>query len=257
MKILQWLLICVYLLWAPTNTWALSQDPRVVKINAQQLKSLMSRAPTNAQRQSLLLSRARRWGLDELAYQLAKKQAQAHPKSADAHFLYGLAARYYAEDRFLNNRGADPVGLYNSLLPVIREQLHKAQSMDPKSALFNMSYGFWLWQFGGDVNEGLRLVKQARLLDPRHVETIATLGVMSANRSGNCYNLKQAEQLLHLAIQIEPDYALPKAQLMDLLYSQKRYAEAKQQFDAYMAVVPPELRKTPSMLKWKKKLDIL
>lgn len=214
----------------------------------------MSRTPINAQKQALLLSRANRWGLEELGYQLAKQQARAHPKSADAQFLHGLAARYYAEYRFLNNRGADPVSLYTSLLPVIREQLHKAQNMNPKSALFNVGYGFWLWQFGDNMNEGLRLVKQARLLDPHHVGTIATLGEMFSNHSGNCYDPKQAEQLLRLAIQIEPNYAYPKATLMSLLYNQKKYAAAKQQFEAYTAVVPKEFRQTPDMLRWRDRL---
>lgn len=214
----------------------------------------MTRAPLNAQRQAVLLSRANCWGLQKVAYRLSKKQAQKYVRSPDAQLVCGMAMRYYAEDQFFNNK-KNSVVLFGQMMLVIRHQLSESLRMNPKSTLPNLVYGFWMWQFDGRMDEGLRLVKKAHSINPLHVGAIATLGDMYSNASGNCYDARQAEQMLKLAIKMDPNYAYPKVMLVSLLCKKKRYKEAKKYMKDYVKVIPEEFSESPSVRLWEKQIS--
>ena len=125
--------------------------------------------------------------------------------------------------------------------------------MQPDDAVTNLAYGFWLWQFGDEMGKGLGLVKRARRLDPNSVATIATLGAMYSNPSGNCYDIQDAERALRLAIQLDPSYAYPRWMLLSLLGDQKRFPEAKAQLDAYISMIPKESATSPAIAQMKER----
>ncbi len=256
MRNLRLILFSLILSLVVTSTsFALGKDPRLAKITKAQLRVAAMEKPLDIERQSRLLSRASEWKLQADAYRLYKQRAAEEPNSANAHLLYAMSARLYAETGLFKKRGATGIDTYNSLLPEIRSQFQKAISLNPRSARISLSYGFWLWQFDGNMEKGLRLVENAHQLDPQDVGTLATLGSMYANPSGNCYDAKHAEQALNSAIRLDPNYASPRWSLVSLLYEQKRFAEAKRQLDAYIAVIPTNFATSPEILQWQKILN--
>ncbi len=71
-----------------------------------------------------------------------------------------------------------------------------------------MEYGYYLWQFGNNMEHGLSLLKEAAKLAPNDPSIHAILGLVYSNNTGNAYSVNQAIAELKRAAQLEPNIRL-------------------------------------------------
>lgn len=216
---------------------AQQKDARLLPIKEQQLKQLVQRTPIVSSEHLILLSRARSSRLTGFAYEQYTLLWKNRSKNAHTNLWRGISAPMY----WRHSKSATPqkrASRSEDIFIVARACLAKAVELQPNSATANMEYGFFLWQYGNRVDEGLALLRKAALLAPRDPRAHTFLGLVYSNPTGNAYNLQKAEKALKTAIRLDASYAFPHELLASIYRRQGRHQEAQREMQAYRSLLP-------------------
>lgn len=216
-----------------------NKDKRLALISASQLQEAISQTPLDSPLQQELLLRARHAHLMGVAYTQCTALWQRQPNNAYANLLRGMSAEYLEWDSMYPGMGK----LYEQytqqdLLPVAASCLKKAAKLAPNSSVANMAAGFFLWQFGNDLPEGLALLKKALKLAPNDAHVHVMWGLVYSNPTTNSYDSQKALEQLALAAKLDPTYAFPHALLADLYSRLKQPVKAEQERGRYRDLSP-------------------
>lgn len=215
------------------------KDKRLALISASQLQEAISQTPLDSPLQQELLLRARHAHLLGVAYTQYTALWQRQPNNAYANLLRGVSAEYLEWDSMYPElRKLYEPYTQTSLLPVAASCLKKAVKMAPQSSTANMECGFFLWQFGNELPQGLGLLKKALQLAPNDPLIHATWGMVFANPAVNTHDLQKAKDQLELAIKLDPTYAFPHELLADVYKDFKLPMKAEQEKSKYRDLSP-------------------
>lgn len=211
-----------------------NKDKRLVPISASQLREAISQTPLESPLQQELLLRARHAHLLGVAYTRYTALWQRQPDNAYANLLRGVSAEYLQTDSMEPElRKLYEADTHNDLFPVAASCLEKAVKLAPSSSVINMETGFFLWQFGNDLPQGLTYLRKALRLAPNDPRVHAMWGNVYANPEGTDYNLRKAIDQLELAIKLDPTYAFPHRLMADVYSRLKQPVKAEQERSIY------------------------
>ena len=183
--------------------------------------------------------RASRSKLMDTAYEQYTILWQRHPNDPYANLLRGMAAEYLGIDildphlhKFYSRVPVAP------LFPIAADCLAKAAEMAPNSATMNREYGFFLWQFGGKMAEGLKLLKKALQLAPNEPRIHTMWGNVYANPYGTDYNLQRATHELELSIRMDPTYGFTHSLLANVYRRLGQAEKAEREERTYENLLP-------------------
>lgn len=213
-------------------------DPRFKSITAKELKQRIQETPISSPQHALLTARGRSAKLQKLVYEQYTLVWKKKLNDGHANLRRGIAAQNYWEHIRHTTKTRLPATFYE-LHGVIRGCLSKAVELMPNSPSANVAYGFFLWQWDNQMNSGLALLKKAVTLDAKDARAHANLGNVYANRSGNAYDPRKAEEELRLATQLDSTYAYPYWLMVSLYVNTKRYKDAEQALHRYLSLTPP------------------
>lgn len=220
---------CAYAVW--------HKDPRFMPISMGHLKQAIEQTPIDSDQQARLTARADASRLQKETYETYTTLWKKNPSSAHANLRRGIAAQQYWQHLFRSRRNAAPSQAYE-VYKVARSCLAKAVQLQPKSVPANVAYGFFLWQYDNQMDEGLALVRKAVSLAPKDARAHANLGNIYSNPSGNAYNPQKAEEELQKAVALDSSYAYPHWLLISLYVNTKKFKEAQREMEAYLKLAP-------------------
>jgi tetratricopeptide (TPR) repeat protein len=223
----------------PVKVLALT-DARRLPIDRATLIEQINSLPIDSPAQADLVLRADHSHLLDTAYDQYTKLWEAKPQEAYTNLWRGMSAELYWTESM--QPGMKKLyGLKSSrtdLFPIAKTCLQQAATKDPTSALANMEYGFFLWQFGNQTKQGITLLKKSAQLAPNDPRIHATLGLVYSNNSGNAYSLGLAVQELKHAIRLDPSYAYPPSLMADIYRWTGRQTEAHRERIIYQSLLP-------------------
>lgn len=253
-------LVVIALLALVGKTYAIEhKDSNLLPIGAKELRELIQHTPADSAQHQTLISRAYVSGFAKEAYEEYAQLWKKQPNDAYANFLLGMAAERYMQyltSPFANVKDRQKhFKEVNNLQEIARLHLSKTIRLQPKLAMANTVYGFFLWQYDNRMSEGLALVKKGVELDPKRSGGHSILGMMYANSSGNAYNPKRAEKELSTAILLNPLNSSPHEQLAWLYVNLRRYKEAQKEVQIYLSLVPESIAQSPGIKILKQAID--
>lgn len=223
----------------PTNCVAGVKDKRAAVIAAPELRRLILQTPINSPLHQELMSRASHSHLMDVAYVQYSELWRRKPGDAYANLLRGVSAEYLE----LGKANPDTKKFYSQattddLLSVAASSFARAVELDPKAAIVNLESGYFLWQFGNKLPQGLAQLRKASQLVPNNVRVHATWGLVYENPYGGVYNMKKAVDELNLAISLDPTYAYPHNLLANIYTRLKQPVKAEQERRRYQSLLP-------------------
>ncbi|MGI4789982.1 MAG: hypothetical protein ACRYFS_14170 [Janthinobacterium lividum] len=195
-------------------------DQRLLPTTRSEITDQIVHLPINSPTQMTILLRAKHAYLLDTAYTQYTLLWNKNPKNPYINLLRGLSAEFFWQDS-MDLRLQPLYGIHSSrtdLFPVAKYCLKMAADSVPQFAEAKMEYGYYLWQFDDETQQGLSLLKQASELAPKDPTVHALLGLVYSNNTGNAYSVKQAIAELKRAAQIDPSYAFPHA-LLERIYN--------------------------------------
>lgn len=211
-----------------------NKDKGLALISASQLQEAISQTSLDSPLQQELLLRARHAHLLGVAYTQYTALWQRQPNNAYANLLRGVSAEYLQSDSMEPElRKLYETYTQNDLFPVAASCLEKAVKLAPSSSVINMETGFFLWQFGNELPQGLTYLKKALQLAPIDPRIHAMWGNVYANPEGTAYDLRKAIDQLELAIKLDPTYAFPHKLMADVYSRLKQPVKAEQEKSRY------------------------
>ena len=231
------LLLSLFIL--QTNCVADVKDRRTAAIAAPELRRLILQTPINSPLHQELMSRAGHSHLLDVAYAQYTQLWRRKPGDAYANLLRGVSAEYLE----LGKANPDTRKFYSQattddLLSVAASSFERAIELDPKSAIVNLESGYFLWQFGNKLPQGLAQLRKASQLEPNDVRVHAIWGLVYENPLGGVHNMKKAVDELNLAIKLDPTYAYPHSLLAGIYTRLKQPAKAEQERVEYQSLLP-------------------
>jgi len=221
------LLIYLTLHLTPTR----AADERCLPISQSEITAQIAQLPISSPKQIVILLRARHSNLLDTAYNQYTLLWEKTPKDPYVNLLRGLSAECFFEDS-MDLRIQPLYNLHSSrtdLFSVAHSCLKTASEGAPKFAEAKMEYGYYLWQFGSETEQGLTLLIEAAKLAPSDPRIHATLGLVYSNQTGNVYSMHQAIAELKCAAQLDPTYAYPHAMLADIYRWQHQSSLSQQE----------------------------
>lgn len=239
-RTLRWIALASVFL-ASAGHAAQVKDPSQEPISQAELKKLITTTPLTSSVQFKLIPRASASGLQKFAFDQYCAIAKEKTNNGNVLLLQGLSAEkywFYARQKQVNEL---PDGSPQDIAFLKRTgaYLAKASALLPNSAVANEAYGRYLWQFGADNANGMRLLKKAVTLAPKNASAHAYLADMYSNPEPKLYSPVKAEAEFLEAVQLDPAYAFPRFGLARLYIDQKRFQDAQKQLKAYTALLPP------------------
>lgn len=211
------------------------------------VQSIQKTAITSKKNHELIL-RAKYSGLAKIAYNQYKQRLKGRERNGYAHLWFGIAANTYREDSMNPFRKRAAIAEANTLMNLTHTHLLHAAEMLPDSAIASTEYGYFLWQYGNQMNKGLLLMRKAADLSPNDPFIHARLGSVYSNASGNAYNVAKAEKELELATKTDPTFAYPHWIRTIMHINLKRYEDARQSLDKFLGLAPPNYASRPSVV---------
>lgn len=247
MKTITSTLLCLLLFLTPlyAESSANGADPRTHTVTKIQWQREAAKTAIESNKNALLLGQAANSKLAKMAFEHYGFIKSHNLTNAYAALYYGQAGVFYFEELLSSPKFVEEGGKVNR---IVNDNFAFAISKLPKSAYAHLVYGYFLWQFYDQMDEGVALVRKARQLDPKAANIAAVLGLMYSNSSGNCYNLEQAERAYRASIQLDPQRASTRFGFADVLVQRRKYAEAQKQLAAYLALAPQRAAKNPSVI---------
>ncbi len=237
----QLLAICLFAFFVTPLAPALAMtDERLLPITRSVVTERIAHLPISSAAQIKILLRAENSHVLDTAYEQYTLLWNKNPKNPYTNLLRGLSAELFFSDS-MDLRLQPLYGLQSSrtdLFPVAASCLKTAAVTSPKSAEAKAEYGYWLWQFGDETEQGLSLVKDAVKLAPSNSRIYATLGLIYSNQSSNAYSLNQATAELQHAVQLDPSYAYPHALLARIYKWQHRDFQSDQERLIFKSLSP-------------------
>ncbi len=221
-------------------------DPRTHTVTKIQWQREAAKTAIESNKNALLLGQAANSKLAKLAFEHYGSIKARNPANAYAALYYGQAGVFYFEESLSSPKFVEKAGGINR---IVNDNLAFAVNKLPKSAYAHLAYGYFLWQFYDQMDEGLALVRKARQLDPKAANIAAVLGLMYSNSGGNCYSLEQAERAYRTSVQLDPKRASTRIGFADVLVQRKKYDEAKKQIAAYLSLAPQRAAKGPVVIR--------
>ncbi len=222
-------------------------DPRLTPITASQFRKTALGTLISSSDHAKLIGRAYISRNSDKAYLLYVELARQNPKNSYAQLWAGLAAL----DLQLALMHPDQMALYerrlvlgtqpSNLFPEARLYLSKAYALAPKLALAQSRYGWFLWQYGNDMPEGLSLLQQAVEKAPQDAEMHCLLGAIYSNQSGNAYDLHKAEGELKKAVMLDPSYAQAHLLLSQVYNRLSSVPLSQKEEKTYQLLVPKQV----------------
>ena len=236
--------LLVFFLWisfAVHLTSALAAtDERLQPITRSEITVQIAQIPLNSPKQVVILLRAGHSHLLDTAYSQYTLLWNKQPKDSYANLLRGLSAELFFEDS-MDLKLQRLYGLHSArteLFLVAQSCLKTAFETAPKCAEAKMEYGYYLWQFGNEMEHGISLLKEAAKLAPNDPRIHATLGLVYSNQTGNAYSVNQAIAELTKAAQLDPSYAFPHAMLTKVYRWQHQDAQSKKENLIFESLLP-------------------
>lgn len=214
---------------------AAQPDRRLMPIQPRELQKSVRQLPLNSSEHVVLLSRARSSNLEKLAYHEYTTVWKTKPQDANANLFRGMSALMFWRSGLFSPK---PTRRDTTVFQVARSCLQKAVTLRPRSSLANMEYGFFLWQFGNDMPNGLSLLNKAVLIAPEDARSHIYLGLVYSNPSGNAYDMQKAEKEVQMAIRLDPTYAFPHDLLSGIYTRLGRKSEAQIESQKYQSLLP-------------------
>lgn len=231
-------------------------DPRLEWISPQQLqKSIRATPLASTQQHIYLLSRASSSSLDWMSYKEYTAIWQKNKEAAYPNLYRGPASLNFYNSQY--SPWKNPT-LSNIKLAEIRRNagnsLLRASIRLPESSAAQLAYGHFAWQYGGNMKRGLQIVEGVKQRTPKLPSVHSTLGWIYGNKSGNAYNLVEAESELLEAVRLDPKYAAPRARLVFFYLedAERDVGKAQQHYKIWLSLLPPHLRKAPDVLRLQK-----
>ena len=257
-KLLCWIMLVAAFCSNVTRVEAI--DPRLEWIGPQQLQKKIRTTPLASTQQHIyLLSRASSSSLDWLSY---KEYTALWKKSQDAGYtnLYrGLSSLNFYNSQY--SPWGKPTLSHTQLAKIQTNagaSLLRASVTLPDSAVAQLAYGYFAWQYGRKMKRGLQILEQVKRRDPKLPSVHATLGIVYGNQSGNAYDIRRAEQALLEAVRLDSKYAAPRAQLV-FFYSRKASRDipkAKQHYNIWLTLLPGHLKSKESVRQIQKEMNL-
>lgn len=229
------ILFSVYLFLFPSFSPASgdgTRDERFRPINEASLRQEISQAPAGSESALLLTKRAANSKLVGVAYREYQKIWRTRPNDGNVNLSLGYAAS------LLWGEGPKPPIKSKEVFDTALMRLRKAVELMPKSSRAHTELGFFLWQYGNEMKEGLRILKQAYDLDSVNSITLSALGSVYINPSVPEFNQKTAEEYFSRAITSDNKFAYPRVRLAEIFLSQNRLSEAQLQLEAFRVLLP-------------------
>lgn len=215
------------------------KDKRLADISTVELTKLISATPLNSPIHQELLLRASHSHLMIVAYDQYSVLWQQHPNSADTNLWRGIAAEYlFSDSMYPELRKTYSKVATDLLLPTATTCLAKAVKVAPNSPTANREDGFFLWQYGNKLPEGLLLLRKALRLAPSDPRTHTMWGNVYANPDGKAYDLKKAIYELRVANSLDPSYAFPHELLSNIYARQNLTVMAMQEQMKFQQLMP-------------------
>ncbi len=231
-------------------------DPRLEWITSQKLQQQIRSTPLASTRTHVyLLSRASSSSLSWLSYKEYSVLWQKNQNGGYANLYREMSALNFYNSQY--TPWTKPT-LSNVRLAKIRgdagKSLLKASIQLPDSDVAQLAYGYFMWQYGGNMGRGLNIIKQVEQRNPKLPSVHATLGSIYGNQSGNAYNLAKAEQEYLEAISLDSNYAAPRSSLVFfyLDYVDRDVNKAHKQYKVWLSLLPPHLLRDPGVLRLQK-----
>lgn len=192
-------------------------DARLSLITSSELQKNITQTPLASPLQQQLLSRARQSHLIDIAYYQYTTLWKQHPNDPELNVLRGISAEYLQSDSMKPElRQIYRLSEGQNLFSVASECLAKGVALRPASALACSEYGFFLWQFGNRLPQGLALLSKATKIDANNPHIHAIWGLVYANPDGGAYNLRKAVYELKVSSNLDPSYAFPHELLANI-----------------------------------------
>lgn len=230
-------------------------DPRLQWINSQELQTKIRSVPLADSRSHIyLLSRASSSSLDWLSHKEYSSLWQKNQSGGYANLYRGMSALNFYSSQYSPWKKPS---LSSAQLAAIRDNagksLLKASLQLPGSDVAQLAHGYFLWQYGGNMNRGLEIIKQVERRSPKLPSVHAVLGRIYDSRSGNAYDLVKAEQEYLEAARLDPNYASPRSSLV-FFYLNKggNINKAQEQYKVWLSLLPPHLLRDPGVLHLQK-----
>jgi tetratricopeptide (TPR) repeat protein len=211
-------------------------DPRNIPIGKSELRLTITSTPITSEKHLMLISRA--MSSDLLAYAGdVYRELKVESKDKPSLDLWRgvVASRAFRSYIFLEKIPYDRI---RSAFQDAKTYLGEACKALPKSAIANLEYGYFLWQYGSDMKRGKEHVNIARSLQPDNPRVLAYMGDMKSNPSGNMYDMASAEKDLLRAIEIDKSYAYPHLLLARLYRDKHQRQRAESALRDYLALCP-------------------
>lgn len=137
----------------------------------------------------------------------------------------------------------DPVALARSCFA-------QAIKINPNSALINLEEGFFLWQWDGKMDEGLKMMRHALEMSPNEPIIHLRLSEVYANHSGNAYDLEKSLGELRTVLRLAPSLSATHADLVNVWIQKKNYTKAQSELQIYLHMVPERMKQS-KWVQWK------
>ncbi|MEO7717472.1 MAG: hypothetical protein ABIY70_14825 [Capsulimonas sp.] len=183
------------------------------------MRQAIRETPIQSPYQRELLKRARHSHVIDVAYDEYTEKWRRDQNGFDANLLRGVAAEYLGVDGMRPKLSARYEWIYRTdLFQTAGACLEKAVQINPQSSVANMEYGFFLWQFGYKMPEGIALLQKAAGQAPSDPHVHELLGNVYANPSVDSYDPKKAIHELNLAILLDPEDSFSREILANLYH---------------------------------------
>ena len=224
-------------------------DPRFTLISQIQLRQAIEQTPISSPQHAIITARADVSGLQGEAYGSYTAIWAKKRHDANANLRRGIAAlNYWLKVSALSQQPKDvTVQQELNLYSAARECLATSVKINPQSVDALVAYGYFSWQFDNRMAEGLGLLKKAARLNSKSARAHANLGSIYSNLSGNAYNPQEAKRELETAIQLSPNWAFPRWNLMLLHINTRQFQAAQKSLESYLSVVPASIHNDASV----------
>ncbi|MCW3060413.1 MAG: hypothetical protein JWQ02_2234 [Capsulimonas sp.] len=181
------------------------------------MRQAIRETPIQSPYQRELLKRARYSHVIDVAYDEYTEKWRRDQNGFDANLLRGLAAEYLGIDGMMPELQARYEWIFrNDLFQTAAACFEKSVRLNPQSPVANMECGYFLWQFGNKMPEGIALLRKAAWQEPSDPHVHELLGTVYENPSVESYDPERAIHELKLAIQLDPEAPRPHRMLTDL-----------------------------------------
>ncbi len=220
-----------------------AQDHRYLPITQKALSEQIKLLPFASEQQMEIITRAYNSGLAKEAYDNYTSLWVSKPKNPYINLLRGVAAENYWRYTFIDLKQLTPDT--NTIFKTAYECLTLAAQHSPVSAEADREYGYFLWQFAGNMHNGLKYLQRASLMNKSDPRIHAMLGDVYSNPSSIVYQPKTATVEYHKAIALDQTYAYPHSSLVLMYIQEKKYQRAQQELQKYLSLTPLSTAEKP------------